>query len=82
MPTNAGTHLPYAPMHPRALKSVKPADRPKTDPPKIDKANPSLKAMREKIVEKKPAKKEVVRYFEEVVERLNAEKDKEDDAEH
>ena len=79
---NAGTHLPYAPMHPRALKSMKPADRPKTDPPKIDKANPSLKAMREKIVEKKPAKKEVVKYFEEVVERLNAEKDKEDDAEH
>ena len=38
--------------------------------------------MREKIVEKKPAKKEVVKYFEEVVERLNAEKDKEDDAEH
>lgn len=82
MPTNAGTHLPYAPMHPRALKSMKPEDRPKTDPPKIDKSNPSLKAMREKIVEKKPAKKEVVKYFEEVVERLNAEKDKEDDAEH
>ena len=82
MPTNAGTHLPYAPMHPRALKSVKPADRPKTDPPKIDKANPSLRAMREKIVEKRPAKKEVVKYFEEVIERLNAEKDKEDDAEH
>ena len=82
MPTNAGTHLPYAPMHPRALKSVKPADRPKTDPPKIDKANPSLRAMREKIVEKKPAKKEVVKYFEEVIERLNAEKDKDEDAEH
>ena len=79
---NAGTHLPYAPMHPRALKSMKPADRPKTDPPKIDKANPSLKAMREKIVEKKPAKKEVVRYFEEVVERLVAEREKEDDGEH
>lgn len=82
MPTNAGTHLPYAPMHPRALKSMKPADRPKTDPPKIDKANPSLRAMREKIVEKKPAKKEVVKYFEEVIERLNAEKDKDEDAEH
>ena len=81
MPT-AGTTLPYAPMHPRALKSIKPADRPKTDPPKIDKSNPSLKAMREKIVEKKPADKEVKKYFEEVIERLNAEKDKDEDAEH
>ena len=78
----AGTSLPYAPMHPRALKAIKPADRPKTVPPKIDKSNPSLKAMREKIVEKKPASKEVKKYFEEVIERLNAEKDKEDDAEH
>lgn len=77
-----GTELPYAPMHPRALKSMKPADRPKTDPPKIDRSAPSLKAMREKIVEKKPAKKEVVKYFEEVVERLVAEREKEDDGEH
>ena len=78
----AGTSLPYAPMHPRALKAIKPADRPKTDPPKIDRSAPSLKAMREKIVEKKPAKKEVVKYFEEVVERLVAEREKEDDGEH
>jgi hypothetical protein len=69
-------------MHPRALKAIKPADRPKTDPPKIDRSAPSLKAMREKIVEKKPAKKEVVKYFEEVVERLVAEREKEDDGEH
>ena len=61
---------------------MKPEDRPKTEPPKIDKSAPSLKAMREKIVEKKPADKEVKKYFEEVIERLNAEKDKDEDGEH
>jgi hypothetical protein len=81
MPTNAAA-LPYAPMHPRALKAMKPEERPKTDPPKIDKSAPSLRVMREKIVEKKPADKEVKKYFEEVIERLNAEKDKDEDGEH
>jgi len=80
MPANA--MLPYAPMHPKALKAMKPEDRPKTEAPKIDKANPSLKAMREKVIEKKPAAKEVKKYFEEVIERLNAEKDAGEDAEH
>ena len=73
---------PIAGMHPKALASIKPKDRPKTDPPKIDKSAPSLKAMREMIVSKKPAKKEVVEYFREVVERLCAEKEKEDEDGH
>ena len=80
MPTNAAM-LPYAGMHPKALKSMKPEDRPKTEAPKIDRSAPSLKVMREKVVEKKPAKKEVVKYFEEVVERLVAAREKEDDGE-
>lgn len=69
-------------MHPRALASMKPKDRPKNDPPKIDRAAPSLKAMREMIVTKKPAKKEVVEYFEEVISRLCAEREKEDEDGH
>jgi hypothetical protein len=61
---------------------MKPEDRPKkTEAPKIDRSAPSLKVMREKVVEKKPAKKEVVQYFEEVVERLVAAREKEDDGE-
>jgi hypothetical protein len=74
--------LPYASLHPKVLKGMKPEDRPKGDAPKIDKSTPSLKAMRAKIVEKRPADKEVKVYFEEVIERLKAEKDKDDDAEH
>ena len=73
---------PIAGMHPKALASMKPKDRPKNDPPKIDKSAPSLKAMREMIVSKKPAKKEVAEYFREVVERLCAEKEKEDEDGH
>ena len=73
--------LPYAPMHPKALKSMKPEERPKTEAPKIDRSAPSLKAMREKVVEKKPTAKEVSKYFLEVIERLTAEKEKDDDGE-
>lgn len=72
----------YVSMHPRALASMKPADRPKTDPPKIDKTAPSLKVMRDMIVKKKPADKEVVKYLEEVISRLTEEREKEDDGEH
>ena len=73
---------PYASMHPRALASLKPKDRPKTDAPVIDREAPSLKAMREKIVVKKPADKEVVEYMKEVIERLAAEREKDDDDGH
>ena len=72
----------YVGMHPRALASMKPADRPKTDPPKIDKTAPSLKMMRDMVVKKKPADKEVAKYFEEVVSRLTEEREKDDDGEH
>jgi len=72
---------PYAGMHPRALASIKPADRPKTDPPKIDTQAPSLKVMREQICKKKPADKEVVKYFEAVIERLVEAREREDDGE-
>jgi len=72
---------PYASMHPRALASMKPADRPKTDPPKIDKSAPSLKMMRDTIVKKKPADKEVAKYFEEMIERLVEARERDDDGE-
>jgi hypothetical protein len=72
---------PYAAMHPLALASMKPKDKPKTDPPKIDKQAPSLKAMRDMIVKKKPADKEVAKYFEEVIERLTEAREREDDGE-
>jgi hypothetical protein len=73
---------PYVSMHPRVLAQMKPKDRPKTDAPVINREAPSLKAMREQVVAKKPANKEVVKYFEEVIERLVAEREREDDAEH
>jgi len=72
----------YVGMHPRALASLKPKDRPKTDPPKIDQNAPSLKMMRDMIVKKKPADKEVAKYFEEVISRLTEERERDDDAEH
>jgi hypothetical protein len=72
---------PYAGMHPRALASMKPKDKPKTDPPKIDNSAPSLKMMRDMIVKKKPADKEVAKYFEEMIERLVEAREKEDDGE-
>jgi hypothetical protein len=72
---------PYVSMHPRALASLKPADRPKTDPPKIDQSAPSLKMMRQMIIQKKPADKEVALYFKEVIERLTEQREKEDDGE-
>ena len=72
---------PYVSMHPRALASMKPADRPKTDAPKIDQSAPSLKVMRQMIVQKKPADKEVALYFEEVIERLNDARERNDDGE-
>jgi hypothetical protein len=61
---------------------MKPKDRPKTDPPKIDQSVPSLKVMRDMIVKKKPADKEVAKYFEEVISRLNDERERDDDGEH
>lgn len=73
---------PYAGMHPRALASIKPADRPKQDAPKIDQSAPSLKMMRDMVVKKKPADKEVAKYFEEVISRLTEERERDDDAEH
>jgi hypothetical protein len=73
---------PYVGMHPRALASIPKKDRPKQDAPVINKEAPSLKAMREQVVAKKPANKEVVAYFREVIERLVAEREREDDAEH
>ena len=72
---------PYAGMHPRALASMKPKDKPKTDPPKIDQSAPSLKAMRDMICKKKPADKEVAKYFEEMIERLVEARENEDDGE-
>jgi len=72
---------PYVSMHPRALASLKPADRPKTDPPKIDQSAPSLKVMRDTICKKKPADKEVAKYFEEVIERLTEARENADDGE-
>jgi len=73
--------MPYAGMHPRALASMKPKDKPKNDPPKIDKQAPSLKMMRDMIVKKKPADKEVAKYFEEVIERLVDARERDDDGE-
>ena len=73
--------MPYAGMHPRALASMKPKDKPKNDPPKIDQSAPSLKMMRDMIVKKKPADKEVAKYFEEVIERLNDARERDDDGE-
>ena len=73
---------PHASMHPLALASLKPKDRPTKDPPKIDNNAPSLKMMRDMIVKKKPADKEVAKYFEEVISRLNEEREKDDDGEH
>jgi len=72
---------PYAGMHPRALASMKPKDKPSQEPPKIDKSAPSLKMMRDTIVKKKPADKEVAKYFEEMIERLVEAREKEDDGE-
>ena len=72
---------PYAGMHPRALASMKPKDKPKTDPPKIDQSAPSLKAMRDMICKKKPADKEVAKYFEEMIERLVEARERDDDGE-
>jgi DNA polymerase III epsilon subunit-like protein len=72
---------PYAGMHPRALASLKPKDRPKQEAPKIDPQAPSLKMMRDTIVKKKPADKEVAKYFEEVIERLVEARERDDDGE-
>lgn len=72
---------PYVSLHPRVLAQMKPADRPKNDPPKIDKNAPSLKMMRDMICKKKPADKEVAKYFEEVIERLNEARERDDDGE-
>jgi hypothetical protein len=38
--------------------------------------------MRDMIVKKKPADKEVAKYFEEVISRLTEERERDDDAEH
>ena len=73
---------PYAGIHPRVLAQMKPKDKPKQDAPKIDQSAPSLKVMRDMIVKKKPADKEVAKYFEEVISRLTEEREKDDDAEH
>jgi hypothetical protein len=73
--------LPYASIHPKLLKSMKPEDRPKQEAPKIDRSAPSLKVMRAKIIEKKPSAKEVGKYLEEVIERLTDAREKEDDGE-
>lgn len=72
---------PYAGIHPRVLAQMKPKDKPKQEAPKIDQSAPSLKVMRDMIVKKKPADKEVVKYLEEVIERLTEAREREDDAE-
>jgi len=72
---------PYAGMHPRALASLKPKDRPTQEAPKIDPQAPSLKMMRDTIVKKRPADKEVVLYFQEVIERLVEARERDDDGE-
>jgi len=72
---------PYAGLHPRVLAQMKPKDKPKQDPPKIDKTAPSLKVMRDMIVKKRPADKEVALYFTEVIERLTEAREREDDGE-
>lgn len=72
---------PYVGIHPRALAAMKPKDRPKQEAPKIDNTAPSLKVMREQIVKKKPADKEVAKYFTEVIERLTEAREREDDGE-
>ena len=73
---------PYAGIHPRVLAQMKPKDKPKQDAPKIDQSAPSLKVMRDMVVKKKPADKEVAKYFEEVISRLTEEREKDDDGEH
>jgi hypothetical protein len=73
--------MPYAGMHPRALASMKPKDKPRQEAPKIDQSAPSLKVMRDMICKKKPADKEVALYFQEVIERLTEQREKEDDGE-
>jgi len=73
---------PYAGIHPRVLAQMKAKDKPKQDAPKIDQSAPSLKVMRDMIVKKKPADKEVAKYFEEVISRLTEEREKDDDGEH
>jgi hypothetical protein len=72
----------YVGIHPRVLAQMKPKDKPKQDAPKIDQSAPSLKVMRDMIVKKKPADKEVAKYFEEVISRLTEEREKDDDGEH
>lgn len=72
---------PYAGIHPRVLAQMKPKDKPKQDAPKIDQSAPSLKVMRDMIVKKKPADKEVAKYLEEVIERLTEAREREDDGE-
>jgi len=72
---------PYAGIHPRVLAQMKPKDKPKQEAPKIDQSAPSLKVMRDMIVKKKPADKEVAKYFEEVIERLTEAREREDDGE-
>jgi hypothetical protein len=73
---------PYAGIHPRVLAQMKPKDKPKQDAPKIDQSAPSLKVMRDMVVKKKPADREVAKYFEEVISRLTEEREKDDDGEH
>ena len=58
--------------HPKILAQMKPSERPKMDPPKLNK-EASLGAMRRSLIEKKPEAKEVKKYFEEVVKRLSVE---------
>lgn len=64
--------------HPRVLAQMKPSERPKTDPPKLNK-QASLGAMRKSLIEKKPADAEVKKYFEEVVKRMSVEEHDEAD---
>ena len=62
----------HAGVHPKVLAQMKPSERPKAEPPKLQK-EASLGAMRKAIIEKKPEAKEVKKYFEEVVTRMSRE---------
>ena len=62
---------PFVGIHPKILAQMKPSERPKTAPPKLDK-EASLGAMRRHIIEKKPGEKELRKYFEVLIERLTA----------
>lgn len=55
--------------HPKVLAQMDPKDRPKKSAPVLDKT-PSLGAMRQAIIAKKPEGKEVMEYFKTLIEKV------------